>query len=136
MTVDSGACDTVMPVSSLCSFKMLPSYQSLNEMEYEVANGESVPNLDERRCEVRTTGSLAPKLIIFQIADVSRPLISVAKLTESGKAVIFGCSGGVIRDLATGHDTPFERRDGIYIFKMKIPPPEAVNPESGFARRP
>ena len=37
VTVDSGACDTVMPVSS-CSFKVLPSYHSRHDMEYEVAN--------------------------------------------------------------------------------------------------
>ena len=66
----------------------------------------------------------------FQVAEVSRPLISVAKLAESGKAVIFGCS------VARGVDTPFERRDGIYIFRMKIPPPEAVRADAGFVRLP
>ena len=63
-------------------------------------------------------------------------MVSVAKLGESGKAVIFGCNGGVIRDIQTGADTPFERRDGIYIFKIRIPPPEAVAPDSRFGRHP
>ena len=33
VTVDSGTCDTVMPISS-CDFKILPSYASRNDMEY------------------------------------------------------------------------------------------------------
>ena len=41
VTVDSGACDTVMPVSR-CSFKILPLDQPQNDMEYEVANGASI----------------------------------------------------------------------------------------------
>ena len=73
---------------------------------------------------------------IFQVADVSRPLVSVAKLAEAGKAAIFGCSGGVIRDLEIGVGTPFERRDGIYTFKIKIPLPNAVSPVSSFAGHP
>ena len=57
---------------------------------------------------------------------MSRPLVSVAKLAEAGKSVIFGCSGGFIRDLEGGVNTPFERRDGTYIFKIKMPTPNAV----------
>ena len=44
LAVGSGACDTVMPVSS-CSSNVLPSYQSRQEMAYEVANGGRIPNL-------------------------------------------------------------------------------------------
>ena len=72
----------------------------------------------------------------FQVADVSRPLVSVARLAEAGKACIFGVSGGVIRDLRIGHDTKFEREDGVYVFSIKIPPPDAVSSSSGFARLP
>ena len=57
VTVGSGACDTVMPLSA-CDFQILPSYQSRNKMAYEVANGESIPNRGGRPCVIRTPGWL------------------------------------------------------------------------------
>ena len=62
VTVDSGACDTVMPISS-CNFKILPSYQS--------------KNLGERKCLIRTPGSREERRITFQVANVHKPLLSV-----------------------------------------------------------
>ena len=40
MTADSGACDTVIPKSMCPGIPIMPSFQSLRKMEYEVANGE------------------------------------------------------------------------------------------------
>ena len=60
------------------------------------------------------------------MADVTRPLVSVAAVCANGNVVIFGVGGGVIRNLKTGSETPFVRKDGIYIFQLWIPPPEAV----------
>ena len=64
VTVDSGACVTVMP-SALCTgISIIENDLSRNGVEYEVANGESIVNLGERRCEVMTVGSMIPKRII------------------------------------------------------------------------
>ena len=54
--------------------------------------------------------------VLFQIADVSKPLVSVPAICERGNRVIFGKSGGVIQNIQTGHETPFYRQDGIYIY--------------------
>ena len=70
---------------------------------------------------------------LFQVADVTRPLVSVAAVCATGNVVIFGVGGGVIRNLESGAETPFVRRDGIYIFQLWIPPPEAA---PGFAGQP
>ena len=53
-------------------------------VEYEVANGESIPNLGERQCQVMTVGSMTPKKITFQIAEVHKPLLSVAACSDMG----------------------------------------------------
>ena len=61
VTVDSGACVTVMP-SALCTgISIIENDLSRNGVEYEVANGESIANLGGRRCEVMTVGSMIPK---------------------------------------------------------------------------
>ena len=47
LTADSGACDTVIPRKTAESIPILPSLASLRGMEYEVANGQSIPILGE-----------------------------------------------------------------------------------------
>ena len=48
VTVDSGACVTVMP-SGLCpGITIIENDLCKNGVEYEVANGESIANLGER----------------------------------------------------------------------------------------
>ena len=76
----------------------------------------------------------------MQGAEVSRPILSVIRLTESGKDVIFKKNGGVIRDTQSGVTTTFIRNNCIYVMGMwvKTGPDSAartVNPKAGFARR-
>ena len=57
---------------------------SRNGVEYEVANGESIANLGELRCAVMTVGSMIPNRIIFQIADVRKPPLSISGCSVIG----------------------------------------------------
>ena len=61
-------CESLCPGISIVENDLL-----WNGIEYEVANGESIANLGERRCQVMTVGSMSPKRIVFQIADVHKP---------------------------------------------------------------
>ena len=79
------------------------------------ASGGCIPNRGQQRLLIEFENGVCTHAI-FQVADVSWPLVSVAKLAKAGKAVIFGCSGGVIRDLESDAASQFERRDGIYIY--------------------
>ena len=56
--------------------------------------------------------------VLFQIADVSKPLVSVSAICERGNRVIFGRSGGVVQNIWTGVETPFKRHNGIYVLDM------------------
>ena len=58
--------------------------------------------------------------MLFQVADVSRPLISVSAICEMGNRVIFGRGGGVVQSLLTGAETPFYRKNGIYHLNMWV----------------
>ena len=66
LTADSGACDTVIPRKTAEAIPILPSLASLRGMEYEVANGQSIPNLGERRCLVWTQGATEVKRMNLQ----------------------------------------------------------------------
>ena len=54
----------------------------------------------------------------YQIADVKRPLCSVAKLCDRGNRVIFDYKGGAVQNLRTGNVTRFRRDGGIYVLDL------------------
>ena len=72
VTVDSCACDTVMPSALCTAISIIENDLSRNGVDYKVANGESLANLGERKCEVMTVGSMIPKKIMFQIVDLTQ----------------------------------------------------------------
>ena len=48
--------------------------------------------------------------------------MSVARICELGNRVMFGAGGGIIMNLQSGEITVFEKKDGVYIFPLWIPP--------------
>ena len=77
-----------------------------------------------------------PFKVRMQSAEVSRPIVSVIRLTESGKEVTFRKNGGTIRDPKTGMTTEVQRKHGVYVLRMwvRTGKPSGTDPESGFAR--
>ena len=51
---------------------------------------------------------------MYQIAEVTRPLTAVGTTCDKGKWVVYGPCGGCIYNLATGIQTNFSWREGIY----------------------
>ena len=105
---------------------------SIAGLQYTSANGGRIANRGQQRLPVEFSNGTRSEAL-FQVADVTRPLVSVAAVCATGNVVIFGVGGGVIRNLKTGAETPLSRRDGVYIFQLWIPPPEAA---PGFAGPP
>ena len=56
--------------------------------------------------------------MLFQIADVSKPLVSVLAICERGNRVIFGRSGGVVKNHKTGKEILFYKKNGIYVLSL------------------
>ena len=132
ITIDSGACDTVMPRGMCAHISMIST--PLTGLEYEVANGAGLPNLGERRCLMMTENSEMMKKIAFQCADVHKALLSVGKLADCGYECVLGKQGGVLRDVATGDTIPLHRRENLYVMKAWVKQ-DAVSPSPGFARQ-
>jgi hypothetical protein len=120
VTVDSGACVTVMPPGLCPGIQIIQNDLSQNGIQYEVANGESIDNLGEKRCQVMTIGSMSPKKIVFQIADVHKPLLSVTACSDMGYDCYLGKDGGSLRDRVTGEIIPLERRGSLYTLRMWV----------------
>ena len=130
--LDSGVSESVCPLSMCSRYPISDSPGSIAGLQYTSANGGRIANRGQQRLPVELSNGTRSEAL-FQVADVTRPLVSVAAVCATGNVVIFGVGGGVIRNLETGAETPFSRRDGVYIFQLWIPPPEAA---PGFAGPP
>ena len=55
----------------------------------------------------------------FQIADVTRILVSIGKVTEAGNEVIMKKKGGKIID-ASGAEFEMQMENGVYVMEVMV----------------
>ena len=121
ITVDSGACDTVMPESTCKGIEIEESKASPEGVVYEAAGGDSeLPNLGQRRCLLMTLGAQNARKITFQVADIHKPLLSVSRVADAGFECRLGKYGGVLMDLQNGESIPITRRHNLYMLKAWV----------------
>ena len=133
--VDSGAVKPVAPPSMAPGLPKRTSAGSRAGHSFSTATGAEIKNLGEQELQVVTDGGM-DSTVLFRLAEVSRPLMSVSAICDHGNRVIFGRGGGVIQNLATGLEVPFERRGGIYAMVLWIRGngnSESQKPASAFA---
>ena len=117
---DTGACDTVMPRLLCGDIPITLSLQSLNFMEYEVANGHCIPNLGERKCLMSTEGAEHERPINVQVADVHKALLSLSRCADMGFESRFGRLAGALIDEESEEVIPLERKGNLYVLKCWI----------------
>ena len=120
LTADTGACDTVIPISMLSQIPIVPSQQSIMKLMYEVANGAEIENLGERRCEMWTEGASGTRSIAMQVADVHKGLLSLSRCADMGFESRFGKAYGCLIDSVSGEVIPLERRGNLYMLKCWV----------------
>ena len=87
---------------------------------YRGPDGSAIPNLGQVDVGFRTEEGHQCGLI-WQIAEVEKPLIAVSHLAASGHRVVLGKDGGEVVHAATGRKIQIHRKGGVYIMKMWIP---------------
>ena len=115
--MDSGASAPVAPSTMCPNVKVEDSAGSLRGQTYTSASKHKLLNKGQQSIHACTEEGYFMD-VMFQIADVTKPLVSVSALCERGNRVIFGRSGGVVQNLKTGQEIPFYRKNGIYILSM------------------
>ena len=120
ITIDSGACETIMPMGLCGGISVLSSKQFVEGVEYEVGNGETIPTLGERRCIMMTPGNQVAKQITFQVADVHKALLSISRIADQGFDCLLGKHGGFLIDSTSGERIPLQRRDNLYVLKAWV----------------
>ena len=116
MVMDSGAAESVAPSGVAPWVEIQESPGSREGREYLSASGDTLKNLGEKKLEVYTHEGM-PAQTTFQIADVTRPLCSIAKVCDKGNRVVFDSSGGYVED-SWGHKSYFNRKGNIYTMSL------------------
>ena len=130
--LDSGCTDNVCHPGDVPGYVVEPSMGSRAKRGFTVGNGARVTNDGQAILSLQRDGALDTVSSTFQIAKVSRPLMSVGRLCDAGLDVIFkkdradviGPEGAVVLS--------FERAaGGLYIAKLKLKRP----PSTPFGRQ-
>ena len=77
-----------MPIGWLIIFAVLQSLGSKRGLHYVAAFGTRTPNVRQQLVRLMTLDGLWTE-ILFQLAAINKPLVSVSKLIETGYRVIF-----------------------------------------------
>ena len=119
MAVDSGATETVVGESMLPGVETKPGDASRRGVQYEVANGERIDNLGEKRftCVGEEGYECNMKA---QVCDVNKALLSVRRLTQAGNKVVFDPKGGYIENMETGERMNMQEKGGMYVLKLWV----------------
>jgi hypothetical protein len=128
--MDSGASAPVAPPQMMPSIPIEQSEGSRRGQCYASASKHKLMNLGQQKIKACTEAGEETE-VLFQIADVSKPLVSVSAICERGNRVIFGQNGGFVQNLRTGGLIPFERRNGIYVLSLWM----EEGSDAGFTRR-
>ncbi len=127
--IDSGATVPVFHPKVGKAYELEESEASKAGVEYEIASGDTLANLGQKRLAVLTAEGTV-RGYQSQCADVSKSLQSVRACLESGHAVCFGLGpNGLDKPLINRHSGEVNRieDDGVnYLQRLKIIPPDQI----------
>ena len=128
ITLDSGCCEHVMDVSDAPGYSafITESSGSRRHQNFIVGNGEKVPNEGEIQLNMESHGP--GKLMnairsTFQVAEVTRPLMSVGRVCDQGLQCLFTRQDAKIQDEQGNVVCTFNRVGGLYVATMKLKAP-------------
>ena len=119
MAVDSGATETVINEDMLKSIEIKAGDAQKRGVQYEVASGELIPNLGEKKF-MGVSESGDARTITAQVCDVNKALLSVRKIVQAGNRVIFDPQGSYVEDIASGEKLQLREQGGMYMLKFWV----------------
>ena len=128
-TLDSGCVDHVFPRNALQEIEIKPSSMSQSGGHYVTATSESVPNLGQKTLQCRLNEG-HQRTMVVQVAEISRPLLSAARLNDTGNEVVLHPTRPIIRNLATKEETALRRVGNTFLLDVWVEIPKG----EGFAR--
>ena len=128
VALDSGAIVHVCHEDDAPGYMLQESAGSKRKQHFTVGDGGRLPNQGEKKLNLGApradgTGDICS---VFQIAKVTRPLMSVGKICDQGMKALFDSKNAIITDQDNNEVCRFERvNGGLYTAKMKLKAPFA-----------
>jgi hypothetical protein len=128
MTLDTGATVHAADRVDFPGCHVLESPGSRAGQHFQTAAKKTIPNEGQANIALSTNG--VEMAMMVQIAKISRPLLSVTKMTESGDlTVLCKKDEALILDAKGKTVAAFPKRGGLYICMMKYKNPRYQSPE-------
>ena len=136
VTIDSGCCEHVLDLMDAPGYDgcLSESPGSLRGQNFVVGNGQRIRNEGQITLNMETLGADPHSVAsTFQVAEVTRPLMSVSRICDQDfkclfdktKAEIFTVkSDGTLGDVVC----TFKREGGLYVAKLKLKCPSIGKP--------
>ena len=125
--IDSGACVTVAPQTHPALRGYRIHLDNQKGQHYKTASGNKVVDEGCRVLVGKGPEAELPVVVKTRIADVSRPLMSVAGLVDNGFDVTFSRSGAYAKNSVTGRKIDFARVGPTWTLKMDLEAPAPAN---------
>ena len=121
MTLDTGATVHAMDILDLPGFTVQESPGSKAGQKFQAAGGKLIDNEGQVMLTMLPPGMTTELVCNVQIAKVTRPLLSVSKMTESGKVtVVCDKDKAIVQDDKERTVAVFEKKGGLYTAMMRI----------------
>ena len=130
LIIDSGAAETVMPVSWFEGHKVSETEASRNKEYYTTANSAKIYNQGERNLIISSFEGDKQRAMTFQVAEVSKALGSVSQIVKKGNRVVFDDDGSYIQDKTTGDVSWMRQAGGMYYIDLWVSKKSSA--EAGF----
>ena len=124
--LDSGATDHVASKHELPGYAVRPSFRSREGLHYAGASGHEIVNEGETDVVMGLPGEKGKKVKCdntFQIAKVSKPLMSVPRICAAGLDVLYRKDEAVILDPEHFVVGRFPKKRGLYMADIEIDNP-------------
>ena len=129
--VDSGACAHVVPPNV---FGVLQIKQPQQKGKYFGADGSPIDEFGQLTINAVLDGGTEMKTT-FDVASITRPLLSVNQILENGHQVIFGKNESYIKPKGSNKRIPLRAEGRLYMLDMWVKIPASVAEKSPFVRQ-
>ena len=129
--VDSGACAHVAPPGI---FGEVPKVQKITKGKYFAADGSPIDEMGQQTINAVLDGGTELQAD-FDIAKITRPLLSVSQMTKNGHQVVFGKDYNYIQLYGSRTRMPLRSEGKLYMLDMWVKVPIDVARSSPFVRQ-
>ena len=124
VALDSGSVVHVCALGDCPGYLLQDSPGSKVGQQFSMGDGGQIPNLGQKRLNLSDDALGSDVQSVFQIAAVTRPLMSVGKICDEGHEVTFSNTCAVVRNKDGNELCKFHRDSGgLYVAKLRLRTP-------------